>query len=228
MTSLTWIIDDCLPHLQEYEDNHFDLLLTDPPYGIGESNEKNATRGGRTGFNKRRRSRPVKVTDFGHYSWDNKRIEKIYFNEMLRVSKNQIIFGGNYYIDYLYPTSCWIVWDKDNGANDFADAELAWTSFKSAVRIKKHRWNGMLQENMAHKEKRVHSTQKPVPLFEWILKKYSNEGDLILDPFLGSGTTLKACHRTNRGCVGIERDPRYEYLYPDCIKQHTRPLTEYF
>ena len=211
-TTQEWKIGDCLELMQEYPDDHFDLILTDPPYGIGESNEKNATRCKRPGFDGSTRKNPVCVTNYGHYDWDKERISKEYIDEMLRVSKNQIIFGGNYYTDYLYPSSCWIVWDKDNGNSDFADCELAWASFKSAVRIFKYRWNGMLQENMKHKEKRVHPTQKPIALFEWILKKYAKEGDLICDPFCGSGTALAACRRVGLLCVGFEMNPDYEHI----------------
>ena len=216
-TTQTWKIGDCIELMQECSDNYFDLVLTDPPYGIGESNEKNATRGKLT-----------TTTNFGHYEWDKERIGKEYFDEMLRVSKNQIIFGGNYYTDYLYPSSCWIVWDKDNGNNDFADCELAWTSFKSAVRMVKYRWNGMLQEDMAHKEKRIHPTQKPVPLFTWILGKYSKENDLICDPFLGSGTTLEACRKTNRNCIGFEISDEWEKHYANRAMSHTPTLQSYF
>jgi site-specific DNA-methyltransferase (adenine-specific) len=216
-TTQTWEIGDCLELMREYPDNHFNLVLTDPPYGIGESNEKNATRG-----------HLAEVTDFGHYEWDNKRIDKEYFDEMQRISKNQIIFGGNYYTDYLKPSSCWIVWDKDNGDNDFADCELAWASFKTAVRMIKYRWNGMLQGDMKHKEKRVHPTQKPVPLFTWILEKYSNEGDLICDPFLGSGTSLAACRKTNRNCIGFEISDKWEHLYADRCLKHTPTLQSFF
>ena len=208
MTKLKLIYGDALKVLSKLEDESVDLILTDPPYGIGESNEKNAKRGGRTGFDGKKRKKIVGVTNFGHYEWDKERVKKEYFVEMIRVSKNQIIFGGNYYTDYLYPSSCWIVWDKDN-TGDFADCELAWTSFESAVRIFKHRWNGMLQEDMKRKEKRLHPTQKPLPLMKWILNKYSNENDLILDSFLGSGTTMKACLELNRDCIGIEIEKRY-------------------
>ena len=200
---IKWKIGDCLELIKQYPDDYFDLILTDPPYGIGAYSD--GTMGG---------SNLGVVTNYGKCKWDKARISKEYFIEICRVSQNQIIFGGNYYTDYLIPSSCWIVWDKKNGGNDFADCELAWTSFASAVRIFKWRWNGMLQENMAKKEKRVHPTQKPVPLFTWILEKYSKENELICDPFLGSGTTLEACRKTNRDCIGFEIDPQWEYLYP--------------
>jgi site-specific DNA-methyltransferase (adenine-specific) len=127
---------------------------------------------------------------------------------MMRVSKNQIIFGGNYFIEYLKNSPCWIVWDKDNSGN-FADCELAWASFKTAVRKFKWRWNGMLQEDMKHKESRYHPTQKPVELMKWILNKYSKPTDLILDPFLGSGTTAIAAKQIHRRYIGIEISQKY-------------------
>jgi len=213
MSEQRYVIGDCLDVMQRYPDNHFDLILTDPPYGIGESNEKNMSRGGITGFDGKKKSKIIKGTDYGHYEWDKERLDKRYFDGMSRVSKNQIIFGGNYYIDYLKPTSCMIVWDKDNGNTDFADCELAWTSFKTAVRLFKYRWNGMLQGDMKNKEERVHPTQKPVPLFEWILKNYSKTGDKILDPFCGSGTTLEACMNLNLDCLAVDISDEWEHHY---------------
>jgi len=221
-------IGDSYEFMREYPDKYFDLILTDPPYGIGESNEKNLKRGGRTNFDKKPRRKIVSATDFGHYDWDKQRIDKKYFDEMMRISKNQIIFGGNYYTDYLYPSSCWIIWDKRNGSNDFADCEIAWTSFKSAIRIFRYKWNGMLQEDMKRKEKRVHPTQKPVALFEWILKKYAKKGDLICDPFCGSGTLLAACRKTDLECVCFEKNPDYEQSIVDRGMINILPLTEHF
>jgi len=197
---------DCLDLMREMPDKGVDLVLTDPPYGIGEAAGKNKTRGGPAFGNP---TKIVPARDYGFCEWDNMRLEGNYLSEMARISKNQIIFGGNYYADLLDPTSCWLVWDKDNGENDFADCELAWTSFKTAVRKFKWRWNGMLQEDMRHREERIHPTQKPVPLFVWILEKYSKPGDLVLDPFLGSGTTAIACLRTGRHFIGIEKHEPY-------------------
>ena len=125
------------------------------------------------------------------------------------ISKNQIIFGGNYYASILGDSSCWIVWDKDNGKTDFADCELAWTSFKTAVRKFKWRWQGMLQEDMANKEKRLHPTQKPLPLMKWIVEKYSKPGDLIIDPFSGSFTTSVGCKQLGRKYIGVEISKEY-------------------
>jgi site-specific DNA-methyltransferase (adenine-specific) len=192
--------------MKDIPDKSIDLVLTDPPYGIGETNKKNSSRGCL-----------AKTTDFGEYSWDSNRPDKKYFDEIIRVSKNQIIFGGNYFIDFLHPSNCWIVWDKDNGATDFADCELAWTSFGSAVRKIKWKWQGMLQQAGVKKEKRVHPTQKPVGVMAWILEHYSKEGETILDPFMGSGTTGVACKKLNRDFIGIELDADYFKIASDRI-----------
>lgn len=125
-----------LDYLKELPDNFVELVVTDPPYGIGESNEHNQTRGCK-----------ADTTDFGHYEWDNDRVSKELIKEILRVSKNQVIFGGNYYTDFLPPSSCWVIWDKKNGDTDFADCEMAWASFDKAVRQVRWKWQGMLQEN---------------------------------------------------------------------------------
>ncbi|MCK5023432.1 MAG: hypothetical protein KAS04_04630 [Candidatus Aenigmarchaeota archaeon] len=220
MTTQEYQIGDAYKLMQQFPDNYFDLILTDPPYGIDESNEKNATR-----------DKICKTTDFGTYDWDKERLLKSYFDEMLRVSKNQIIFGGNYYTDYLPPTPCWIIWDKDNSGN-FADVEIAYTSFKTASRLFKYRWNGMLQGDMKHKEKRVHPTQKPLPLFTWILEKYSKPGYSILDPFCGSGTTLEACKNLNLDCLCIDKSDQWipyykQRLNPNKYKVTNGKLTEY-
>lgn len=173
----------------------FDLLLTDPPYGIGEAAGKNKSRG------------CIAVSkDYGNLSWDSSISPVVY--DAIKVCDKAIVFGGNYY--ELPPSSCWIVWDKDNGETDFADAELAWTNFKTAVRIFKYKWQGMLQGCMGtKKEQREHPTQKPLPLMLWCIENYSEKGKLILDPFAGSGTTGRACKDLGRKCVLIEREEKY-------------------
>jgi len=191
---------DCLIEMKQFPDKYFDLVLTDPPYGIGITDR--STVGGTNS-----KTKLAKMHEYGKGSWDNAVPSPEVFTEIFRVSKNQIIFGGNYFD--LGPTPCYIIWDKDNEASPFADCELAWTSFKSAVRKFKYRWNGMLQEDMKHKEKRYHPTQKPVKLFMQIIEKYSQPGDKILDPFLGSGTTMIAAQKTGRSCTGIEREAAY-------------------
>lgn len=189
---------DCMDVLKLLPDKCVDLVLTDPPYGIGESKGKNKSR-----------DNLAKAKDYGNKDWDNVIPSAELFSEIFRVSKNQIIWGGNYFTEYLKNSSCWIVWDKDNGASDFADCELAYTSFKTAVRKYIYRWAGMLQGNMKEKEIRFHPTQKPLPLFQWCLQNYSNEGDLILDCFSGSGTTAVACHNLKRRFICVEKDKEY-------------------
>ena len=191
---------DCMQGMKEFPDKYFDLAIVDPPYGIGENGDKNHTRG-----------KLAKSKDYKAFSGnDIEPPDKEYFDELFRVSKNQIIWGANHFISKIpYDSSCWIVWDKDN-TGDFADCELAWTSFDSAVRKFKYRWNGMLQENMKNKESRIHPTQKPVALYEWILSRYAKDGDIILDTHVGSSSSLIACYNTNHNFVGFELD---EYYY---------------
>ncbi len=188
---------DCIDLMRQLGDNSIDLILTDPPYGINIANN------GKVGGGKL-----AAVKDYGAVKWDNKIPSKEIFEEMFRISKNQIIFGGNYMTQYLQPSSCWIVWDKDNTGN-FADCELAWASFNTAVRKFKHRWNGMLQEDMGWKEKRFHPTQKPVPLGRWILDNYSKEGEIILDPFCGSGSFVLACKQKGLRFIGCDKERKY-------------------
>ena len=209
---------DCKEGMREIPDKSIDLVITDPPYGINAASAQFTRQGKQTG-----QSKCVSGTSYTPSEWDKMPPTKEYFDEIFRISKNQIIFGGQHFIESLSSHSCWLVWDKDNGENLYADAELAWTSFDSAVRVFKWKWHGMLQEDMAHKEERVHPTQKPVKLFEWIIKNYAKEGDTICDPFLGSGTTMIACENLGRKCRGCEIDPgyvavelqRYKDTFPD-------------
>jgi len=189
---------ECLAAMKLLPDKCIDLVLTDPPYGIGEAAGKNKSR-----------SKLGKSKDYGNHEWDNQIPSKEIFEEMFRISKNQVVFGGNYFIKHLHNSPCWIVWDKNNGKTDFADCELAWTSFKTAVRKFKFTWNGMIQEDMKNKEFRHHPTQKPVELMRWILENYSKEGDLICDPFMGSWTTARACKDMGRDFIGFELSEEY-------------------
>ena len=193
---------DCMQGMKQFHDKYFDLAIVDQPYGIGESGDKNHTR-----------DKLAKAKDYKAFSGnDLKPPDKEYFDELMRVSKNQIIWGANHFISKIpYDSSCWIVWDKDN-TGDFADCELAWTSFDTAVRKFTFRWNGMLQQNMKHKESRIHPTQKPVALYEWILSRYAKDGDIILDTHVGSASSLIACYNTNRKFVGFELDKHYYEL----------------
>lgn len=199
MTENTIICGDCLEIMKDWPDNCVDLVLTDPPYGIGAANYK---RGGTQHGNSCAKSK-----EYGLREWDNKPASKYQIDRLLVVSQNQIIFGGNYF--QVPPSSCWIVWNKDNGNNCYADAELAWTSFKSAVRVVKWKWHGMLQEPGSAKEMRVHPTQKPLGVMKWILERYSSPNDLILDPFCGSGTTCVAAKMLGRRYIGIDISEEY-------------------
>lgn len=182
-------------------DKYFDLAIVDPPYGIGECGDKNKSR-----------SKLAKAQDYKAFSGrDISAPEKAYFDELMRISKNQIVWGANHFISRLpIDSSCWVVWDKENGESDFADCELAWCSFKSAVRKFKYRWAGMLQENMKNKELRIHPTQKPVRLYEWLLANYAKKGQRILDTHLGSGSSAIAAHYFGVSeFVGCELDKDY-------------------
>jgi DNA modification methylase len=176
-----------------------DLVLTDPPYGIGEAAGKNKSRG-----------KLALPKDYGNDSWDNKRIADNIMLTVLGAGNRLIIFGGNYYSHLLKPSSCWLVWDKEN-TGDFADCELAWTNLPQAVRKIKYRWNGMLQEPGVPKEKRNHPTQKPLILMKWCIGQADKHGqnNIILDPFMGSGTTLVAAKELGRKAIGIELEEKY-------------------
>lgn len=202
---------DCMEGMKQIPDKYFDLAIIDPPYGIGESGSKNHSR--------------VKLATPKNYKPfhgdDLKSPDEDYFKELMRVSKNQIIWGSNHFISKIpYDSSCWIVWDKDNGNSHFADCELAWTSFKTAVRKFKFRWNGMLQEDMKNKEKRIHPTQKPVALYKWLLEKYAKPDDKILDTHVGSASSLIACHDLGFEYLGFELDPHYHRIATERLEQH--------
>ena len=188
---------DCIGGMREYPDKHFDLAIVDPPYGIDVASKGQV--GGSSG--------KIKATKFAKKDWDKEIPKPEYFTELFRVSKNQIIWGGNYF--GLRATPCYIVWDKQNMGTDFADCELAWTSFNSAVRLFTYRWNGFLQQNMKRKEKRIHPTQKPVDLYRWLLQKYAKPGQLILDTHVGSASSLIAFETEGFDYVGYELDPDY-------------------
>jgi site-specific DNA-methyltransferase (adenine-specific) len=204
--------EDNMALMARYEDNYFDLAIIDPPYGIGESSNNNKSRTKKTNFGaKNTRKTVVKSKDYGNKKWDDNAPEKEYFIELQRVSKNQIIWGANHFIENIPSanSSCWAVWDKVNGENDFADCELAYCSFKTAVRKISLRWHGMLQHDMKNKEVRIHPTQKPVKLYEWLLDKYAKEGDKILDTHLGSGSIAIACHNRKFDLTACELDKEY-------------------
>lgn len=197
---------DCMQGMKQFPDKYFDWAIVDPPYGIGVGSMAYTNGVAIVG------NALAKRKDYsGHSEWDNKPPNQEYFDELIRVSKNQIIWGGNYFTDKLKPTKSWVVWDKrcdENMSNDFADCELAWCS-KGVARVFRYLWNGMLQGNMKNKENRIHPTQKPVALYEWLINKYAKDGDIILDTHVGSASSLIACHRTRHKFVGFELDEDY-------------------
>lgn len=189
--------EDCLEAMKKIPDKYFDLAIVDPPYGIGVDG------GIGSGV-------LAKKSKFKKKGWDKESPSEEYFLELKRVSKNQIIWGANHFISKIpFDSSCWIVWDKDNGKNNFADCELAYTSFKTSVRKFKFKWQGMLQENMKEKEIKIHPTQKPVSLYMWLISNYANKGDRILDTHVGSASSLIACHRLGYEFLGFELDKEY-------------------
>jgi site-specific DNA-methyltransferase (adenine-specific) len=192
--------EDNMELMARYSDNYFDLAIVDPPYGINEDGAKNHSRGKET--------KPKLYTS---KNWDKETPKKEYFIELLRVSKNTIIWGANHFIQDIpnSNSSSWVVWDKQNGDNDFADCELAWTNYKTAVRKFEFRWAGMLQGNMKNKENRIHPTQKPASLYKWLLDKYAKQGDKILDTHLGSGSIAIACHDYKFDLTACELDKEY-------------------
>lgn len=194
-------LQDCILGMKEYPDGHFDLAVVDPPYGIGEDGSKNHTRKGL--------AESKKYKPFAGNDKEPPPVE--YFQELVRVSKRQVIWGANHFIERIPSanSSCWIVWDKQNGATDFADCELAWTSFKSAVRLFQFKWQGMLQGDMKNKEHRIHPTQKPVALYDWIFEKYAKAGDKILDTHLGSQSSRIAAWKHGLDFTGFELDEDY-------------------
>jgi site-specific DNA-methyltransferase (adenine-specific) len=214
---ITLLNIDCMQFMATLPDKAFDLAVVDPPYGIGES--KN-TRGGAQYGNAAAVSK-----DYGIKDWDLKPPEKEYFVELFRVSKQQVIWGANHFISKNpIDSSCWLVWDKQTGNNRYADCELAWTSFKTAVRKFSYRWMGMLQQDMKNKETRIHPTQKPVALYDWILRNYAKPGQRILDTHLGSGSSAIAAHYFGCDFVGCEIDADYFNAAKERFDRETRQV----
>ena len=180
--------EDNMELMARYPDKYFDLAIVDPPYGIGESN-------------KQRKNAPCKRwkaakndIPYEKKQWDKTIPTAEYWQELFRVSKNQIVWGGNYMTEYLPPRMGWIFWDKKNGDTDFSDGELAWTSFNKALRKFEWMQSGFKKQRP---EERIHPTQKPVALYAWILKNYAKQGDKILDTHFGSGSIACAVHEAN-------------------------------
>jgi len=199
---------DCLKAMKKMEDNQFDLAIVDPPYGIGEGSDKIKSR--------HHSQHKYKTSD-----WDQSAPSIEYFEQLKRVSKNQIIWGANHFLGWT--SSCWIVWDKDTGQCDFADCELAWTSFKTAVRKFTFTWNGFRQGyGSKNKEIRIHPTQKPIALYRWLLKNYAKPGDKILDTHAGSFSIGIACHDMGYDLEAYEIDEDYYKAAKERFENHIK------
>lgn len=208
---------DNMELMAQYPDKHFDLAIVDPPYdfSIGDKTNFYVSQGK---YNKKQETRPKGGFKIGGNYMDSlsKAPQKEYFDELFRVSKNQIVWGGNYFCHLLPPKTCWVVWNKKNGASYFADAELAWTSFGTAVRMFDKRTDG---------QGRVHPTQKPVALYKWLLHNYAKQGDKILDTHLGSMSIAIACHDYGFHLTGCELDPDYFAAGVQRVQSHIKQLT---
>ena len=196
---------DCMDLLKQTPDNYYELSIVDPPYGIGDK-----FKGGKSG--------KMNFNEVVEKGWDNETPSNKYFNELKRVSKNQIIWGGNYFLDNLGNTRCFICWDKKI-SEDFtlAMAELAWTSFDELAKI--------FRMSVPKTGGKIHPTQKPVKLYEWLLMNYAKEGDKILDTHRGSASLDIACHNLGFDLVTCELDTDYFNDGNKRLKQHQQQLT---
>ena len=178
---------DCLEGMNQFPDKYFELAIVDPPYGININHNIGRRKGD-------------KSSNYKKVDWDKKIPTKEYFNELFRVSQNQIIWGANYFS--LPPNKCFIVWRKPQISENvsFSMLEYAWASFDSTSK----EWIGMSNE-----KDRIHPTQKPVKLYEWLLSNYAREGDKILDTHVGSASSLIACHNLGFDYIGFELDEDY-------------------
>ena len=206
------ITNECnMELMSRYEDNHFDLAIVDPPYGIGVTKNK-------------------RLNNISNKDWDNEIPKKEYFEELKRVSKNQIIWGGNYFIEHLSNTRCYLNWDKLNHSDTYADCEMAWTSFDKNAKIFKYMWDGNRYgfigaiKGVGKKSIRMHPTQKPIALYEWLLMNYAKEGDKILDTHLGSGSIAIACHNLKYDLTACELDKEYFDAAMERLKRHQQQI----
>ena len=207
---------DCMEKMKEYPDKWFELAIVDPPYGIGCAktinieNIKKGFAGGKLYESKQ---------------WDNERPAKVYFDELRRITYHQIIMGGNYFADFLPVSRGWIFWDKKDTKEQgsyFADGELAWTSFDTVIRKFQFGWIGVDYINNRHEEIKQHPTQKPVKLYEWLLKNYAKKGDKILDTHGGSMSSAIACYNLDFDLTLFEIDKDYFNAGNARLEQHMR------
>jgi site-specific DNA-methyltransferase (adenine-specific) len=199
---------DCMEYMATLPDKAFDLAVVDPPYGIGEGGNNT--------------SRHHSQAKYKESNWDKEPPKKEYFIELQRVTKNQIIWGANHFISRIpFDSPCWLYWHKDR-YGDFADGELAWTSFKTALRTYKFTWDGFRKQ--IHQD-RIHPTEKPINLYKWILHNYAKLGDRILDTHLGSGSSAIAAHNMGFDFVGCELDKDYYDAACKRFKEQTKQLS---
>jgi site-specific DNA-methyltransferase (adenine-specific) len=198
--------------MAEIGEKKIPLACVDPPYGIGEDKDK--TIYGKSGKGKTFRE----CVQHKEKQWDKAIPKKEYFNELFRVSKNQIIWGGNYFTDFLFPTKSWIFWYKkitNPNNHTHSDGELAWTSFKEITRMVAIDWIGFGYINSG--EKKIHTSQKPVALYKWLLSRYAKPTELILDTHGGSGSIVIACHDLGHPIIWVEKDADY---YRDAVSRY--------
>jgi len=193
-------LGDCMEFMRNMPDKSFDLALVDPPYGINadtKNNGKNSDRHEKTSL--------AKINTYKKTNWDNETPNEDYFNELKRVSKKQIIWGANFF----GLVGGMLYWHKNVTMPTYSTGELAWLSWLQKIDFVNITWHGMLQHNMKDKEQRIHPTQKPVALYDWLLQNYAKEGDLILDTHLGSGSSRIAAYKNGFDFTGFEIDPDY-------------------
>lgn len=204
---------NCMDGMREFPDKYFDLAIVDPPYG------KKPFRDGGS-FEVAKRNAKSKDN-----FWDI-RPNSEYFHELFRVSKNQIIWGANHFIDLIAKlTNSIIVWDKQiNTFLPYSECEIAWTSFNTAIKKFTYKWQGMIQQNMKNKERRIHPAQKPIALYRWILQNYAKPGDIILDTHVGSTSSLIACEIEGFKYVGFEINKEYYEKARQRLENHKKQL----
>jgi site-specific DNA-methyltransferase (adenine-specific) len=219
---------DCMEYMKTVPDKYFEICIVDPPYGIGESRKVNS----RSEYVKQKNGNILYVPHkYKVKKWDDAIPDKKYFDELTRISKNQIIWGGNYFIEHLKNTRCFISWDKLNNHDNYADCELAWTSFNKNARVLKYMWDGNRYgfigeiKGVGKKTIRIHPTQKPVALYRWLLQNYAKPGDKIIDTHSGSGSLACACHLEKFDFLAIEKDEDYFKASVERLKTLRSQLT---
>ena len=205
--------EDNMELMKRYPDKYFDLAIVDPPYGIDADVKNNTNK-------KQTKKSATKSKKYGSQLWDSEIPNDEYFEELKRVSKKQIIWGANYF----GLVGGMIYWHKNVTMPTYSTGELAWVSWLNKIDFVNIAWHGMIQHDMSNKENRIHPTQKPVKLYEWILMNYAKEGDKILDTHLGSGSIAIACHNLGFDLTACELDTEYYNNALKRLKQHQAQL----